>query len=785
MGKYTDFSQSYIWIAGAAPQIERKAAWVLAEEIEKRTGIRLPVENEPLSGRPYLYIGSSVPEELADGIESLAAPGTEGCRILVDGGRAAAVGADPRGCMYGAGRLLRMMKWGENVLEFPVSFAKTFTPRFPIRGHQLGYRQKTNAYDAWTRETYEQYIRELVLFGANGIEILPPRTDDSGSRALMKYDQLEMMCFLSETIHSYGADVWVWYPYLEKEFNRSEVIAGEEAERREVFGKVPYIDHVFIPGGDPGDLRPKDLFACARWTGELLHRQHPCGKIWISPQTGIPSTEWTEEFYAEVDKQPDWLTGIVFAPWEKDSAEALRSRIPARYPIRNYPDITHMLRSQYPVPQWDMAMALTLGRECTNPRPLDEKNIHNLYQDSFVGSISYSEGINDDVNKFVWLDQEWDSSTPVIATLRDYAGLFIDWGLRDEIAQGFLAEEENLRGPIAINSAIEQTFDQWTAIEQRVGRYAEGNYRFEMGLIRAYFDRYQKERYQYEQYLEQEACRRLSAGTKEDVGQALAEAEEILLRAKTNPIRIEWIARIEELADLLFEHIGAQLTVTRHHAAGYERGAYVDSLNVPLNDSRYILTCLKRIKSLETGEEKCAAVYELLHRTDPGPGGFYDSFESFGRCWERLGKRPEYLKDPACLDIPLPSFLLQSPFAETDVPLAWRTNVYTLYQKPLIVTYQGLDPEADYWYRATYGRYHTIDLSLDAGEKGEISLHGPVHIDQSFCTVTLKLPKEAYRSGKLILRLSVQDGQRGPNVSEIMITKRPLTENIRPEIESC
>ena len=111
MGKYTDFSQSYIWIAGAAPQIERKAAWVLAEEIEKRTGIRLPVENEPLSGRPYLYIGSSVPEELADGIESLAAPGTEGCRILVDGGRAAAVGADPRGCMYGAGRLLRMMKW--------------------------------------------------------------------------------------------------------------------------------------------------------------------------------------------------------------------------------------------------------------------------------------------------------------------------------------------------------------------------------------------------------------------------------------------------------------------------------------------------------------------------------------------------------------------------------------------------------------------------------------------------------------------------------------------------
>ena len=211
----------------------------------------------------------------------------------------------------------------------------------------------------------------------------------------------------------------------------------------------------------------------------------------------------------------------------------------------------------------------------------------------------------------------------------------------------------------------------------------------------------------------------------------------------------------------------------------------MDSLNVPLNDSRYIQTCLKKVKSLKTGEEKCAAVYELLHRTDPGPGGFYDSFESFSSCWERLEEKPEYQKDPAYLDIPLPSFLLQSSFAEEDVPLAWRTNVYTLYQKPLIVTYQGLDSEADYWYRATYGRYHTIDLSLDAGENGEIPLHGPVHIDRSFCTVSLQLPKEAYRSGRLVLRLSVQDVQRGPNVSEIMITKRRLTENAQIEIESC
>lgn len=53
---------------------------------------------------------------------------------------------------------------------------------------------------------------------------------------------------------------------------------------------------------------------------------------------------------------------------------------------------------------WDRAFALTLGRESVNPRPLDMKHIHNLLEPYTAGSISYSEGIHDDVNKFIWSD---------------------------------------------------------------------------------------------------------------------------------------------------------------------------------------------------------------------------------------------------------------------------------------------------------------------------------------------------------------------------------------------
>ncbi len=781
MERYTDFSCACVWVLPGAPELEQKAAAVLAEEIKRRTGIALPVVDTPLPERPFLYVGSAVPEILAAELSSLPIPGKEGFRLLLRDRFGAAVGSDSRGTFYAVGRLLRRMKWRWGLLAFPED-AEASAPRSSIRGHQLGYRPLPNAYDAWTPEIYEQYIRELALFGANGIELIPPCVDVDADACLMKLDRMEMTRILSETIHSYGMEVWVWYPHVDQIHGGPENPFRDDRDLREFFEAVPYVDHVFIPGGDPGSLRPKPLFAWAEHVAALLRQRHPEGKLWISPQTGTPSEEWVEEFYALTGAEPEWLSGIVFAPWERDAPEVLRRRIPARYPIRNYPDITHLIRCQYPVPQWDIAWALTLGREATNPRPMDEKRIQNRYARCFSGSICYSEGINDDVNKFVWLDQEWDDETPVLNTLRDYCGLFIDWNLRDDLAQGFLREEEAFRGPLAVNPHIRDTLSQWQTMETRVGPFARRNYRMEMGLIRAYYDAYQQERLCYERCLEQEAIRRISAAG-EDVDRALDDAERILLRAQEQPIRPAWRERISDLADNLFAHIGAQLTVSRHHASGYERGAYVDAMNVPLNDFRYLRTCFQRIRAMGDFVEKRQGIWELLHRTDPGPGGFYDSFESFGSCWQRLSEHPDYARDPAYLDVPLPSFLLQSPVAETDVPLAWRSNIYTLYQKPLVITYQGLDPAADYWYRATYGRYRTTDLSLHAGGAGEILLHGPIHLETDFCIVALKLPRESYASGTLTLRLTVPDGQRGPNVSEIFITKRPLTRDASLKIE--
>ena len=58
-----------------------------------------------------------------------------------------------------------------------------------------------------------------------------------------------------------------------------------------------------------------------------------------------------------------------------------------------------------------------VGREGNNTRPKAMKHIHNLHAPLTVGSLTYSEGIHDDVNKMVWGDQDFSTKTPCEETV--------------------------------------------------------------------------------------------------------------------------------------------------------------------------------------------------------------------------------------------------------------------------------------------------------------------------------------------------------------------------------
>jgi len=338
---HQDFTNSIIVAPRKPEKLEQKALQVLREEIQKRTGIQLnTVTRWPRNKQPVIAIGrkeqiKSFAGPYSDILEKVQIPGKEGFRLLIKENAIFVEGNDSRGVFYGVGRLLRNLYMKPGSILAPNSLKIITCPRYAIRGHQLGYRPKTNAYDAWDPVQFDQYIRELGIFGANCIEIIPPRSDDTLTSPHMKLPPIEMMIKQAEIIDSYGMDVWIWYPNVGEDYTQPDAVREELEEREEIFKKLKRIDVVFVPGGDPGDLHPDILFKWLEKVAKVLHKYHPKAKIWVSPQAFRPTKEWLDAFYNNVNLRFPWFGGVVFGPWVKTSLPEIRKIVNPVIPIRH------------------------------------------------------------------------------------------------------------------------------------------------------------------------------------------------------------------------------------------------------------------------------------------------------------------------------------------------------------------------------------------------------------------------------------------------------------------
>jgi hypothetical protein len=777
--KMLDFSNCAIVTPKKLGKVEQKAVVVLQEEIQKRTGIQLPKTNRwPSADQPVIAVGLQsqtrqfVGPFLSD-TKNIRIPGKEGfCLLAKSKPRKAVVvvGRDSRGVLYGIGRLLRKMHLTHQSILVPDGLNITTAPKYPLRGHQMGYRPKTNAYDAWSPAQYDQYIRELALFGTNSIELIPPRSDDNRISRHMKVPAMEMMIRLSEIIDSYGMDVWIWYPNTgdTEDFVDERLMAKQLAEREEIFKKLKRIDHILVPGGDPGHLHPNQFFPWMDRVAPVLHKYHPNAKIWVSPQAMDPTREWLSTFYKYVNEKPDWLGGIVFAPWIKTPIEQMRSIVDKDIKIRRYPDITHNVACQYPVRDWDLAFALTLHRECFNPRPMAMKKIHNRFDEFACGSLTYSEGINDDINKFVWGDQDWDPQAEPIETLRDYCRLFISPDFADGLAQGFMAQERNWEGPLAANNQVDVTVLQWRQLEKDVPESVKNNYRFQMGLLRAYYDAYIKRRLIYETELETRAMDILRSASEAGSLKAIQKAEKTLQRAKKKPVAADYKKKCDYLADELFKNIGSQTYVGKHGAQHRTRGAFMDGIDEPLNNASWLLAQFKQIRNIESETERLNAIDKVVNRTNPGPGGFYDNMGSHSSMHRILNDVP-WEDDPGTLRSPRIAFYYTVDRSEDrDFPLAWKNQVGTIYETPLSLSYDGLDPDATYSVKMAYTGRRGKKVRLVADEKYPVhdlveTMEPPIR--------EFSVPKEATQDGRLVLTWTCGEGQRGSQVAEIWLIR--------------
>jgi hypothetical protein len=722
--------------AGAVAEAEKTAATVLVEELEKRSGVRLPIATSWPEGKTVVAI-------LSGAAGSIGRP--EGYRLQVEqkAGSATLVridGADARGSLYGVGHLLRLVEWGAGKLNLPVPLDVTSAPTSPIRGHQLGYRATANSYDAWTPAQYEQYIRELAIFGANSIENIP--SQDDRPSPVMKTTRREMNRAISLICRRYGMDYWVWWPV---DFDLRDAHGKRRAQMlvsfEEFLRGTSELTGVFVPGGDPGDNPPELLLPYLEEMAKLMRPVHPKARIWLSMQ-GFDKRK-TDYVYQYLEREsPWWMAGLVAGPSSPPLAET-RRRLPAKYKLRVYPDITHNKICQFQVPALDQAIALTLGREAVNPRPVEYARIHNWYAPYSDGFLSYSDGAHDDVNKNVWSALAWDPSRDVRDILTEYARFHFGPEVAAGAVDGILALERNWNGPLATNGAVEGTLLQWKRLEAQAPRLA-GNWRWQMLLLRAYYDAHVRRRLLQDSALETQANAALAEAGAKGAEQVMSEALRVLDRAAAEPVSADLRARIFDLCEALYQSIGLQTSTVKYHASGAERGAVLDFVDLPLNNRWWLEDEFARIRKLGTEAEKVARLKVIATWENPGPGSYYDNVGNFAKAPHLLNP----VIDPV------------EPEEDRIEPLFWwwdqgRSRARLTWQAtmwPRALVYEGLDANATYIVRSTgYGKAllridgERVAPTLDGKEMGEFK--------------EFPVPAKCLQDRKLVLTWDIPDDE--------------------------
>ena len=645
-----------------------------------------------------------------------------------------------RGLMYAIGLFLRKAEFKNGGITLSGEIAGLHAPKKPIRGHQLGYRPCSNTYDAWTWEDFKRYMAELMYFGMNTVEFIP----FTEQNALMQYSGEQMTYLLSKEAHALGLNVSLWIP------NTDGDEAAELAEREALFMFVPYIDAVFVPGSDPGSLPAAELIDRCNKIYDILIKYHPHAEVWPSAQAPHNAPGWGEEFLEALLNAGPGIAGVITGPNRAFRTDELRRRLPEKYPIRFYPDITHNLRCEHPVhfekDDWHYAFSACLSRESINPRPAEYKRLFDTVSPYTVGSVTYSDGVNDDVNKAMWCALEWDDMLSPAELAEDYARAYL-WDYdTEETAAVILLLEKNWLG-----SPLEKRIDFTLYAAEGLKKKGWNNWRFLQLYFRALCDKYIKER-----LLADTAAVGLA---KAFFDASQTDAAIVALKAPRAEPLLQLRKEIARTAMLLHETIDMQLSTERFGASGWERGATLDTIDNPITDREWLLYAVKS----ETDEEMLRAAF---HRNDVKNGEYYFSLALNGL--EALGvpQEPDFYMNfqgdrPNVNDGTLP-VCLQKVFDH----FSFRAQI------------PGLDKDTEYTLTVTYLQPDDRFLCAHTARVNGVTLQQPVRTETlcppllppRFTAYDYRIPASAMPDGTL--RLEIREPFSGFQLAEFRITHR-------------
>lgn len=581
----------------AADGTSEKAAEILKTELKKRFPFLRFYEENTCEYRVKLRV-----EEPCD---------SEEYSVIHNGSDIAIKAHRFRGLMYGIGLFLRKCETDGNSVTLTRNISGKYNPVIKTRGHGICYTNMSNSYEAWDKIQLKQYITDLMFFGINTVEASFSRKDKR--TPLMKYSYEESLFNTSEICAQLDLNLTVWYA-LTKKVSAEETVS----EMLKLFGESPKIDSVFLPGGDPGDMQAEDFAEMCKIIKTGLKKRFPDIELWPSAQAPHEYPDWGERFKKVMDKNPEEFDGIIYGPNHAMPLSELRRSIGSRYPVHMYPDIGHNVRCETPVrfyeDDWHFAYASTLGREAVNPRPSDYRRYHAITRRYIDGNITYSEGINDDINKAVWTSLDVNPDCSLRDVLKDYSRLFFPGANPDSTADIIFGLEQNWSCDPAESSTVENTFFQLKSMGIADPSLYE-NWRYLLLLFRGQCDKTVRDRRLFELNLIDEAKQAVFIGN-------IPEAKKILETDFPDEYK-NLREKLFSLAEKLFSLIGFQLDVAHFGGLNRERGCVLDTVDMPVTDRKYFL---KKITEHPDKEY----MTDIFNRNVTAPDEFYFSFAEHG-----------------------------------------------------------------------------------------------------------------------------------------------------------
>jgi hypothetical protein len=155
-----------------------------------------------------------------------------------------------------------------------------------------------------------------------------------------------------------------------------------------------------------------------------------------------------------------------------------------------------------------------------------------------------------------------------------------------------------------------------------------------------------------------------------------------------------------ELCDKLYQSCGLQTSVSKYHASGGERGAFLDYVDYPLNNRWWLDDELQKVRQLTSEAERCRRLIEIAQWETPSAGSFYDDIGNPAKS-PHVKRSESYMTMPSEVASPLPTYWWWDN-GMSRARLSWQTTM----NYPEAVVYEGLDPDTSYTVRMSgYGKF--------------------------------------------------------------------------------